>query len=367
MLTPRPPPAQVLYSYATAEELASAYLEEEKKAEAVGGGRDRQGESSDSFAFWSKPPSASSGSQPESPSKKDSPSKGKFLSGNNEVIMPFQHDHLGNILRDSGKVVLAGQSRRMQDMGSGGLVTPQFVVKSAEPMRIGSSSRENLERKGTFKINTRSRPGSAPARGRSSGPASPTSSFAGSPKKASGGGFGPGGGPFGEPPKRRQRPSSAGPAVRRYAPPATTRERRHSESSAGLRRPGSAGPGPIIPPKVDPRVRAELQRSSAAFIPTKKTSLIRPGSAFRGRAAPVSHGLTETGRTYHRTPTVEEKRRQTLEKKKRGFVLHMHRDFDMLHKEKFVVSGTRILGGSQREPSGRRPGTAPSARHWSTF
>ena len=104
----------MLYSYATAEELASAYLEEEKKAEAAGGGRDRQGESSDSFAFWSKPSSAS-GSRPESPSKKDSPSKGKFLSGNKEVIMPFQHDHLGNILRDSGKVVLAGQSRRMQD------------------------------------------------------------------------------------------------------------------------------------------------------------------------------------------------------------------------------------------------------------
>ena len=364
------------YSYASSEDFAKAKSEhaqaEGSAAEGSSGGGDSWGES---FQFWKSGPSGAGkgagsgvglglnakgwpgdgGSPPTSPSGR----KGGLSSGD-EVVLPFDHDNSGNRVESSGQVLMAGHSRKMQSATTSDEVVPSFAVKSLSPVHIGNPE-----------VNS---PGGSP-RGR----VRPSSAPAG---KRRGFGAEDGGGTPRDM-QRVSRPSSARSArssdrdrqshAQRRPASATLHRGRGAAATSETSSPSSSsfdlsaasrGPPPM-PQKVTPQMRATLQMSTAMGVPTRKTALLRPGSSFRGVAAPVAHGLTQTARTIHRTPTVEERQAALQQKRQRGFVLQA--GGSKLHSEKFVVFGTRILGQNlatqdPHQSKMKRPNSAPLRR-----
>ena len=281
------------------------------------------------------------------------------------MVLPFDHDDSGNRVESSGQVLVAGQSRQMQSAAAGGSVVPGFVVKSLSPVHIGSPEVDSPG----GSPRTRVRPSSAPGGGRRKGGVAQAE-----------GGSGRGAGGLARDGRQVARPGSARstdrerPGLPRRRPNSATLQRDRGSpataSTSGIASHPSMslsaatrGPPPM-PQKVTPQMRAALQMSTAMGVPTRKTALLRPGSSFRGVAAPVAHGLTQTARTIHRTPTVEERQAALQQKRQRGFVLQS--EGSKLHSEKFAVFGTRILGQS-RPPDSKvsqmqRPNSAPLRR-----
>lgn len=280
-----------------------------------------------------------------------------------EVVLPFDHDDSGNRVESSGQVLVAGQSRKMQSATAGGNVVPGFVVKSLSPVHIGSPEVNSPGGSPRARV----RPSSAPA-GRRKGGVAPAEGgggrVAGGVARDSHRGIRPGSARSTDrerPAPPRRRPNSATLHRDRGAPTASISG---SDSPPSMALSAASRGPPPMPQKVTPQMRATLQMSTAMGVPTRKTALLRPGSSFRGIAAPVAHGLTQTARTIHRTPTVEERQAALQQKRQRGFVLQS--GGSKLHSEKFAVFGTRILG-QPRQPDSKvskmqRPNSAPLRR-----